>query len=73
MGIAADSDRFVQEYQKGAIYRQMLEYKREKANLETRIQELEKSSIFHDDHIRIMDSWVLQVRRPDPAQSARIR
>ncbi len=52
----------VQEYQKGAIYRQMLEYKREKINLESRVQELEKHSTDHDDHIRVVDAWVLQVR-----------
>jgi len=42
----------------------MLEYKREKINLESRVQELEKSSVDHDDHIRIMDAWVLQVCLP---------
>lgn len=52
----------MQEYQKGAIYRQMLEYKREKINLESRVLELEKNSTDHDDHIRIVDAWVLQVR-----------
>ena len=40
----------------------MLEYKREKINLESRLLELEKSSTDHDDHIRIVDLWVLQVR-----------
>ncbi|KAK4115051.1 BRE1-domain-containing protein [Canariomyces notabilis] len=39
----------------------MLEYKREKINLEGRVQELEKNSTDHDDHIRIMDAWVLQL------------
>jgi E3 ubiquitin-protein ligase BRE1 len=52
----------VQEYQKGAIFRQMLEYKREKLSLESRVQELEKNAVDHDDHIRIVDAWVLQVR-----------
>lgn len=50
-----------QEYQKGAIYRQMLEYKREKNTLEARLQELEKKSTDHDDHLRIVDAWWLQV------------
>ena len=40
----------------------MLEYKREKINLEARLQELERKSIDHDDHIRIVDAWWLQVR-----------
>ncbi|KAL2181367.1 BRE1 E3 ubiquitin ligase-domain-containing protein [Thermothelomyces heterothallicus CBS 202.75] len=54
-------EAWIEEYQKGAIYRQMLEYKREKINLENRVQELEKNSTDHDDHIRIVDAWVLQL------------
>ncbi|KAH8889350.1 BRE1-domain-containing protein [Thozetella sp. PMI_491] len=53
-------EAWIEEYQKGAIFRQMLEYKREKTNLETRLQELEKSTVDHDDHIRIIDAWLLQ-------------
>lgn len=51
----------VQEYQKDAIYRQMLEYKRENATLEARLEELDKRSTYHDDHIRVMDAWWIQV------------
>jgi len=40
----------------------MLEYKREKINLEARLQEAQKNSVDHDDHIRIIDAWVVQVR-----------
>jgi len=54
-------EAWIEEYQKGAIYRQMLEYKREKINLESRVQELEKHSTDHDDHIRVVDAWVLQL------------
>ncbi|KAH6624576.1 BRE1 E3 ubiquitin ligase-domain-containing protein [Chaetomium sp. MPI-SDFR-AT-0129] len=39
----------------------MLEYKREKINLESRVLELERGSTDHDDHIRIVDAWVLQL------------
>ena len=53
----------MQEYQKGAIYRQMQEYKREKIRLEIRLQEVLQKSVDHDDHIRVIDAWVLQVRR----------
>jgi E3 ubiquitin-protein ligase BRE1 len=45
----------------------MLEYKREKSNLEVRVQDLEKKSVDHDDHIRIIDAWWLQVCRVIPA------
>jgi E3 ubiquitin-protein ligase BRE1 len=48
-------------YQKGAIYRQMQEYKRAKALLETRLDDVEKRSIYHDDHLRIIDAWLRQV------------
>ncbi|KAK0623133.1 BRE1 E3 ubiquitin ligase-domain-containing protein [Immersiella caudata] len=39
----------------------MLEYKREKSALETKLQDLEKKSVDHDDHIRVIDAWVLQL------------
>ncbi|KAK1756018.1 BRE1 E3 ubiquitin ligase-domain-containing protein [Echria macrotheca] len=54
-------ETWIEEYQKGAIFRQMLEYKREKINLEARLQEAEKNSVDHDDHIRIIDAWVVQL------------
>lgn len=41
--------------------RQMREYKREKATLESQLSELEKQSQHHDDHLRIMDAWFDQV------------
>lgn len=40
----------------------MLEYKREKANLEAQLHEIQRHSVYHDDHIRIIDAWLLQVR-----------
>lgn len=52
---------WVEEYQKDAIYRQMLEYKREKTTLEARLEELDKRSTHHDDHIRVVDAWWIQV------------
>ncbi|TRX91360.1 hypothetical protein FHL15_007782 [Xylaria flabelliformis] len=54
-------EAWVEEYQKDAIYRQMLEYKREKTTLEGRLEELDKRSTYHDDHIRVMDAWWIQV------------
>ncbi|KAI0537317.1 ubiquitin ligase protein BRE1 [Xylaria digitata] len=52
---------WVEEYQKDAIYRQMLEYKREKGTLEARLEELDKRSTYYDDHIRVMDGWWTQL------------
>jgi len=54
-------ETWVEDYQKDAIYRQMLEYKRDKATLETRLAELSKKAAHHDDHLRIVDAWWLQL------------
>lgn len=55
------ADWAMQDFQKDALIRQMNEYKREKATLESRIEEIQKRSTYHDDHIRIADAWILQV------------
>ena len=39
----------------------MLEYKRGQQTLEARLEEVIKRSEHHDDHIRIMDAWWLQL------------
>ncbi|KAI1328403.1 E3 ubiquitin-protein ligase-like protein [Xylariaceae sp. FL0255] len=57
----AKDESWVEEYQKDAIYRQMLEYKREKATLETQLEELNKRCMYHDDHMRVVDAWWIQV------------
>lgn len=41
----------------------MLEYKREKAQLESRLDDLRNKYEHYDDHLRIIDAWWLQVRR----------
>lgn len=40
----------------------MKEYKREKGVLDGQLKELQKKSLYHDDHIRIIDAWFSQVR-----------
>lgn len=50
-----------QAYAKGAIYRQMQEYGRKATTAESRLEELHKRSVHHDDHLRIVDAWWLQV------------
>lgn len=57
----AKDEAWIEDYQKDAIYRQMLAYKREKDNLEKRLEDVEKKSVHHDDHIRIVDNWWLQL------------
>lgn len=54
-------EAWIEEYQKGAIYRQMQEYRRAKVDLEHRLQEAEKSAAFHDDHLRVIKQWLSQL------------
>ncbi|XXH04849.1 hypothetical protein Hte_011271 [Hypoxylon texense] len=54
-------EAWIEDYQKDAIYRQMLEYKREKVTLETQLEEVKKHSTYHDDHLRVVDNWWLQL------------
>lgn len=51
----------LEAYQKDAILRQMQEYKRQKANLESQLKEIQKRSVDHDDHLRIIDAWFSQL------------
>lgn len=39
----------------------MLEYKREKATLESQLKDVQKRSVDHDDHLRVIDAWWSQV------------
>lgn len=39
----------------------MQEYKRERNILESRVEELDKKSAYHDDHLRIVDAWWTQL------------
>ncbi|TVY60834.1 E3 ubiquitin-protein ligase BRE1 [Lachnellula suecica] len=51
----------LEKYQKDAIYRQMLEYKREKGTLESQLREVQKRALDHDDHLRVIDAWWTQL------------
>lgn len=54
-------DVLEQRFQKDAIYRQMQEYRREKNTLESQLKEMRKQARYHDDHLRIIDSWFQQI------------
>ncbi|KAI0128532.1 E3 ubiquitin-protein ligase BRE1 [Xylariales sp. AK1849] len=54
-------ETWIEDYTKDAIYRQMLEYKRQSSTLETRLEEMERRSTHHDDHIRVVDAWWVQL------------
>ncbi|KAK6218997.1 spindle assembly checkpoint kinase [Pestalotiopsis sp. IQ-011] len=57
----AKEDVWIDEYTKGSIYRQMQEYKRTCSTLETRLEEMERRSTHHDDHLRVVDAWWIQL------------
>lgn len=42
----------------------MQEYKRERTNLEARLNEMTKSALHHDEHLMIIDAWFSEVSRP---------
>ncbi|CEI38817.1 unnamed protein product [Fusarium venenatum] len=54
-------ESWIDAYTKGAIYRQMQEYSRKASTYESRLEELHKRSVHHDDHLRIIDAWWRQV------------
>ncbi|CAG7555551.1 unnamed protein product [Fusarium equiseti] len=54
-------ESWVEAYTKGAIYRQMQEYSRKASTYESRLEELHKRSVHHDDHLRLIDAWWRQV------------
>ncbi|KAF5594711.1 e3 ubiquitin ligase BRE1 [Fusarium subglutinans] len=54
-------ESWIESYTKGAIYRQMQEYSRKASTYESRLEELHKRSVHHDDHLRLIDAWWRQV------------
>ncbi|KAJ4145036.1 hypothetical protein LMH87_003898 [Akanthomyces muscarius] len=54
-------ESWIEVYTKGAIYRQMQEYSRRAATAESRLEEVHKRAVHHDDHIRIIDAWWQQI------------
>ncbi|KAK0389523.1 hypothetical protein NLU13_3098 [Sarocladium strictum] len=54
-------DAWIESYTKGAIYRQMQEYSRKATIAESRLEEIHKRSVYHDDHLRVIDAWLAQV------------
>ncbi|EMD67589.1 hypothetical protein GGP41_007463 [Bipolaris sorokiniana] len=51
----------LEAFQKDAILRQMREFKREKATVESQLSELESRSKHHDAHLRTIDAWFDQL------------
>ncbi|QUC19457.1 uncharacterized protein UV8b_03698 [Ustilaginoidea virens] len=59
--IEMKEEGWVEAYTKGAIYRQMQEYSRKAATAESRLEELHKRCVHHDDHLKIIDAWWRQL------------
>ncbi|KAI9036062.1 E3 ubiquitin-protein ligase BRE1 [Aspergillus affinis] len=51
----------LERFQKDAIWRQMQEYKREKVSLETKLSQMSKATTYHNEHLRVIDSWYNQL------------
>ncbi|KAK2749451.1 E3 ubiquitin-protein ligase bre1 [Myotisia sp. PD_48] len=51
----------LERYQKDAIWRQMQEYKREKSTLESRVKDLNRKMVAHEEHITVLDAWLKQL------------
>lgn len=60
-GLETKEESWIEAYTRGAIYRQMQEYSRKASTYESRLEELHKRSVHHDDHLRIIDAWWRQV------------
>lgn len=44
----------------------MQEYKRERSNLESRLNEMTKNATYHDEHLMVIDAWFSEVSRIQP-------
>ncbi|KAJ5166386.1 uncharacterized protein N7482_005167 [Penicillium canariense] len=51
----------LERFQKDAILRQLQEFKREKAGLESRVNQMSKAAAYHDSHLRAIDAWFSQL------------
>ncbi|KAF2157969.1 BRE1-domain-containing protein [Myriangium duriaei CBS 260.36] len=56
-----DKEKDVENFQKGAIFRQMKEYQRERNDLQSQVKDLTRRATYHDDHIRLIDAWFSQL------------
>ena len=52
---------FINEFRREAIYRSLVAERRETQRLKERLKTFETQSLFHDDHIRIIDIWLKQL------------
>jgi E3 ubiquitin-protein ligase BRE1 len=56
-----DDLAFLNDFRREAIYRSLVAERRETNRLKERIKHLETQTLFHDDHVRIIDVWLKQL------------
>jgi E3 ubiquitin-protein ligase BRE1 len=56
-----EDSSFVNDFRREAIYRCLVAERREANRLKERIKQHETQTRFHDDHIRLIDSWLKQL------------
>lgn len=44
----------------------MQEYKRERSNLESRLNEMTKNATYHDEHLMVIDAWFSEASGTHP-------
>jgi E3 ubiquitin-protein ligase BRE1 len=52
---------FIDEFRREAIYRTLVAERRETQRLKERLKQHETQSLFHDDHVRLIDIWLKQL------------
>jgi len=56
-----DDLAFLNDFRREAIYRCLVAERRETNRLRERIKQHEVQTLFHDDHVRIIDVWLKQL------------
>jgi E3 ubiquitin-protein ligase BRE1 len=56
-----DDLTFINEFRREAIYRSLVAERRETQRLKERLKAHETQSLYHDDHIRVIDVWLKQL------------
>jgi E3 ubiquitin-protein ligase BRE1 len=56
-----DDLAFLNDFRREAIYRSLVSERREANRLKERIKQYEAQTLYHDDHVRIIDIWLKQL------------
>jgi E3 ubiquitin-protein ligase BRE1 len=56
-----DDLSFINDFRREAIYRTLVAERRETSRLKERLKQSDSQSVFHGDHIRLIDLWLKQL------------